>query len=492
MDCSTLIHPARTALAQGQISSQGRYVLYWMTAQRRLHSNFALQRAAEWSRQLHKPILIFEALRCDYPWASDRIHRFILEGMLDNMHAAQQAQVTYFPWVERQKTDGKGLLEALAKEACVVITDHYPAFFLPRMVQAAAKKLHLRLESIDSNCITPLALHGRHFPTAHSLRRYLQKNLRPHLQNFPDPEPLASAWTEHQLLLDRDTFQGPWAPLAQAELKDLDSLLTTLPIDHSVRPVPEVPGGPLEAQDRLNTFLEQGLARYGEDRNQPTAHVTTGLSPHLHFGHISPFEIVRALLEQEDWSLDRLSESTKGSREGWWGVSPQAEAFLDQVVTWRSLGFNTCQYLEGYDRYESLPEWARSTLEAHEDDAREHTYTLAQFNDARTHDPLWNAAQRQLVAQGYIHNYMRMLWGKKILEWSPTPRDALHTMIELNNRYGLDGRDPNSYSGIFWVLGRHDRAFGPERPVLGKVRYMSSENTARKLRIKPYLHRWGR
>jgi deoxyribodipyrimidine photo-lyase len=256
--------------------------------------------------------------------------------------------------------------------------------------------------------------------------------------------------------------------------------------------VDEVPGGSYEAHYRLNSFLEQGLPRYNQDRNQPTAQVTTGLSPHLHFGHISAFEIVRALLEKEQWSPDKLSESTKGSREGWWGVSPEAEAFLDQVVTWRTLGFNTCQYLEGYQEYASLPQWARTTLEAHADDPREHVYTLEQFNNAQTHDELWNAAQRQLVSQGYIHNYMRMLWGKKILEWTQSPKDALEIMIELNNRYGLDGRDPNSYSGIFWVLGRHDRAFGPERDVLGKVRYMSSQNTARKLRVKPYLARWGR
>jgi deoxyribodipyrimidine photo-lyase len=159
-------------------------------------------------------------------------------------------------------------------------------------------------------------------------------------------------------------------------------------------------------------------------------------------------------------------------------MRPEVEALLDQVLTWRELGFNLCAQRDDFDQYESLPDWALQTLDAHRSDPREHVYSSAQFENANTHDPLWNAAQNQLRRDGKIHNYLRMLWGKKILEWSFSPREALDTMIELNNKYALDGRDPNSYSGIFWVLGRYDRAWGPERPVFGKVRYMSSKNTA--------------
>jgi deoxyribodipyrimidine photo-lyase len=161
-------------------------------------------------------------------------------------------------------------------------------------------------------------------------------------------------------------------------------------------------------------------------------------------------------------------------------------------VTWRELGYNMCRQREDYDRYESLPEWATRTLQDHTKDVRQHVYSLAQFEGATTHDELWNAAQRQLRRDGTIHNYLRMLWGKKILHWSDSPRDALDIMIELNNKYALDGRNPNSYSGIFWVLGRYDRPWGPERRVFGKVRYMSSRNTTRKLKTATYLERYGK
>jgi deoxyribodipyrimidine photo-lyase len=164
---------------------------------------------------------------------------------------------------------------------------------------------------------------------------------------------------------------------------------------------------------------------------------------------------------------------------------------LDELVTWRELGFNMCWQRPDYDQYESLPAWAQQTLEEHSSDLRPVVYTLDQLQSATTHDALWNAAQTQLVTEGRMHNYLRMLWGKKILEWSATPRDALASMIELNNRFAVDGRNPNSYSGIFWVLGRYDRAWGPERPIFGKIRYMTSENTARKLKLSNYLRSYS-
>jgi deoxyribodipyrimidine photo-lyase len=172
-------------------------------------------------------------------------------------------------------------------------------------------------------------------------------------------------------------------------------------------------------------------------------------------------------------------------------VSAPAEAFLDQLITWRELGFNMCAHRSDYDRYESLPGWARTTLARHATDRRDSIYTLETFERAQTHDPLWNAAQGQLVAEGRIHNYLRMLWGKKVLEWTAAPEDALAVLIELNNTYAIDGRDPNSYSGIFWTLGRYDRPWGPERPIYGTVRYMSSANTARKMNVRAYISRYA-
>ena len=171
-------------------------------------------------------------------------------------------------------------------------------------------------------------------------------------------------------------------------------------------------------------------------------------------------------------------------------MSEAAEAFLDELVTWREIGFNMCWQGEDYERYESLPDWAIKTLAVHAKDRRRYLYSLGDFEAAATHDPLWNAAQTQLLIEGRIHNYLRMVWGKKILEWTPSPREALEVMIELNNKYALDGRDPNSYTGILWCLGRYDRAWGPERPIFGKVRYMSSENTMRKVRVNEYMEKY--
>ena len=190
------------------------------------------------------------------------------------------------------------------------------------------------------------------------------------------------------------------------------------------------------------------------------------------------------LLHTSDWHLGKTLSGYSRAAEH--------EAFLDELVTWRELGFNYCAKRPAeYDRYESLPHWARATLAAHARDPRPHRYDLGALERGRTHDPVWNAAQNQLLQEGWFHNSMRMLWGKKILEWSPTPQDALQAMIHLMNRHSLDGRDPNSYSGIFWTLGRYDRAWGPERPIFGKIRYMSSANTARKLRLARYVQRYA-
>jgi len=280
-------------------------------------------------------------------------------------------------------------------------------------------------------------------------------------------------------------------PMASSELLKGDSTaLASLPINHDVGTAGRQ-GGSGAAQHILRQFLQDRFPRYMEDRNQPEVEGTSGLSPYLHFVHISVHQIFDQLMDIGGWTLDRVSSRTTGSRSGWWGVSEASEGFLDQLVTWRELGFNICWQREDYDRYESLPRWALKTLADHEGDCRPYVYSPEEFEAARAHDPLWNATQMQLVRKGWIHNYLRMLWGKKILEWAASPRDALNVMIELNNRYALDGRDPNSYSGIFWILGRFDRAWGAERPIFGKIRYMSSKNTARKVRVRDYVTKYA-
>lgn len=464
----------------------GAFVLYWMTAARRTTHSYGLDRALARARELGKPLLVLEALRIGYPWASDRLHAFVLAGMRDNAARFAAAGVAYHPYVEPTAGAGKGLLAALAADACLVVTDEYPGFFLPRMQAAAAAALPVLVERVDGNGLLPLRAAEIVFPTAIAFRRFIQKRGRAHFEDHPRADPLARLDLP-RAAVPKDIL-ARWPAADPALLQLHPGSLAALPIDHTVAPCGE--GGSVAAGRALARFLDHGLPRY-EDRNDPAAAVTSGLSPYLHFGHIGAHEVFAALMRREGWSPERLARTTSGSREGWWNVSPATEGFLDQLVTWRELGFNMCFHRPEHESYESLPMWAQQTLDEHAGDRREHLYSREQLESARTHDALWNAAQRQLLRDGTIHNYLRMLWGKKVLEWSPDPRTALATLTHLNNKYALDGRDPNSSSGIAWTLGRYDRAWGPERAVFGKIRYMSSDNTARKLHVAAYLRQYA-
>ena len=458
-----------------------------MNAYRRLTSNFALQHAVERARALNKPLLILEALRCDYRWASDRLHAFVIDGMADNARALAGSPVRYFPYIEPARGAGRGLLARLAADACVVVTDDYPAFFLPRMVAAAGSRLHARLEAVDSNGILPIHGTTKLFVTALSFRSYLQGVLRDQLSSWPTRIALDDLPRCPSLPLD---VTERWPAIEEAVLGNPIATLAKLPIDHSV-PRSETRGGAIAAHAALRTFVYEGLPRYADHHSDPDAHATSGLSPYLHFGHISAHEVFDSVMKREAWSGRKLIATRRGQREGWWGVSRSGESFLDQLITWRELGFNMCALRpDDYDRYDSLPTWARATLDRHAADPRSTCYTLDEFMGAATHDAVWNAAQRELAATGTCHTYMRMLWGKKILEWTRSPEQALDTMIEVMNRFALDGRDPNSYSGYAWTLGRYDRPWGPERPIFGTIRYMSSANTIKKLRMKAYLKKW--
>ena len=471
------------------IRPDGDFVLYWMVAHRRAEWNFALDRAIDHAQQLRKPLVVLEALRCDYPWASDRMHRFVLQGMAENARRFAPSAVHYYPFVETRKGEGRGLLESLLARAAVVVSDLYPCFFLPRMQNAAAGRSDVHFEIVDGNGLFPLRATEKVFARAVDLRRFLQKNLPPHLLDRPVAEPLKEL--ELPRLENLPEFITQRWPAASQSLRSASSaVLAELPIDHNV-PGVDFHGGTQAAEDTFQEFLGNRLDRYQDDRNRVTRRATSELSPYLHFGHISVHRLFHALAQREGWHPGKLGEQTRGAREGWWGMSGPTEGFLDELVTWRELGFNMCWHRSDYDRYESLPPWARKTLEDHQNDPRPYLYDLEEFENAQTHDEVWNAAQRELKLDGRIHNYLRMLWGKKILEWSPTPQDALAVMIELNNKYAVDGRDPNSYSGIFWCLGRYDRAWGPERPIYGKIRYMTSDGARRKIDLAPYLARYG-
>lgn len=473
-------HPIRT---------DGRYILYWMTSARRPCWNYALDRAVELAHRLGKPLVVLEALRCDYRWASDRFHKFILQGMRDNAAAFEAAGVTYHPYVEPERGAGKGLLRALGEQACVVIADDSPASFYPAMLAAAAEQLSVRIEAIDSNGLLPLRATSHAYSRAVDLRRFLQHELWPHLASPPRKNPLSRTRLERLSSLPRDVLKR-WPGAPGALLAGEPSELGRLPIDHSVGAV-GLTGGAREGRKLARRFISARLSGYAEASNHPDENATSGLSPYLHFGHIGPHEVFDLVRRSESWSVDQLLSTPGDSHSGWWNMSVSAESFLDQLVTWRELGLNFATHRDDIDRFDSLPQWAAETLQSHAEDARPFVYSRAEFEGAETHDELWNAAQTELRASGSMHTYLRMLWGKKILHWSRDPRSALETMLELNDRYALDGRDPNSYSGIFWVLGRYDRAWGPERDVFGKVRFMSSQSTRRKLRLNNYLATWN-
>jgi deoxyribodipyrimidine photo-lyase len=465
-----------TAVNRAAVNAKGAYVLYWMIAARRTTWSFALDHAVAVAKQLERPLVVFEPLRAGYPWACDRFHAFVMQGMEDNAKRCAARGVTYLSYVEPAPGEGSGLLEALAARAACVITDEQPGFFLPRMVAAAAAKLPVRVEQVDGNGLLPLRAVARTFPTAMAFRRELQRQLPVQLAQLPAAAPLARL---PAALRDAALPKLRWRSAKR---------LADIPIDHAIAPV-SYRGGSVAAAATLKDFLAHKLARYADDRKDLDRDPSSQLSPYLHFGHISTHEVVSKIWTGEPAQLAK--SKVTGKREGWWKLRAASEAFLDELVTWRELGYNFCHHDPDYGSWDALPPWAKKTLTDHARDPRPELYTRAELEAAATHDPIWNAAQRQLVGDGRIHNYLRMLWGKKILEWSATPQEALATLIELNNKYAVDGRDPNSYSGILWTLGLFDRPWGPVRPIFGTIRFMSSDATRKKLDMDEYLARWS-
>jgi deoxyribodipyrimidine photo-lyase len=462
-------------------------VVYWMRAQRRVRWNHALARAVELARALKRPLLVAETIACDEPWASDRHHAFVLAGMAENRRRLAGRPVAYHPLVGSSPGAVEGFLRALGPLTAAMVTDDVPGA-PSQEADALGRELDVRLEAVDAATVFPFRLSGREFPTAYLLRRQLQRHLPPWLARRPAADPLLRLRLPPAAPLPAALLRR-WPAVAPRQLDAPARLLAVLPIDHAVAPAGQ--GGSAAAEARLAAFLAGPADAYLADRDQPDLDGTSGLSPWLHHGHLAAEQVVAALLDREGWTPERLGERASGQREGWWGLSPSAEAFLDQLITWRELGFGWAAFRPDFQALSSLPAWAQSTLARHARDPRRPRYTRRRLEAAATHDPLWNAAQRQLLEAGTIHNRLRMLWGKKILEWTRHPEEALSTLLALNDRWALDGRDPNSACGLLWCLGRHDRPWWPERPIFGTVRYMSSESAARKHRLRAYLSRFG-
>jgi deoxyribodipyrimidine photo-lyase len=337
--------------------------------------------------------------------------------------------------------------------------------------------------AVDGSSVVPLSRLG---PTVSAAA-----HLRPRIHRA-----FAEAWEHRAVARPRIPAVAARAvapPFELAPLDDLEALTAALPLDRSVSEVAATPGGGPAARRRLADFITHRLRGTAEHRSQPappTAAHQSGLSPYLHFGQLAVEEVVeRVLASTGDWSPAVLDARAAGRREGFFCRDADVNSFLDEAIIWRDLGlhWHRARRADTARLDTALPAWARATLGAHAGDRRAHVYPREAWEAGATHDPLWNAAQRELVATGTIHNYLRMLWGKKVLEWSRTPEEAYATLVHLNNKYALDGRDPSSYSGILWCFGLFDRPWAPERKVLGRVRYMSSESTARKFKLGPYL-----
>ena len=481
-----------------EVFTDGEYVLYWMIATRRFNYNASLEYAAKLAEKYDKPLLVIEEISTSHKFANDRITSFVIQGMVENISIFKEHNIRFIPWVETPLSGPMGLLKTLAKRACLVVTDDFPTYYPLSATKAAGRSLDRKVIAVDSNGVFPMSWTSSAFSTAHSFRRFIHANFSRCQETWPQKIPINSDYDYsiddelYQSIIEECSVKIPpyeWLWRCSEGGSTGKKALSTIDIDHKVQPVRQAKGGRNTAAKKLAIFLKNRLFRYNIDRNNIEKPSVSGLSPWLHFGHISSIEIVGKILESEKWTPENITTSRKGAREGWWGLSAGVESFLDQIITWRELGFNNAYHNSNHNKYESIPEWAKLSLSEHSDDERMF-YTFEQIENAETHDEVWNAAQQELLQTGIIHNYLRMLWGKRILEWAQTPEQAVEWMIELNDKYALDGRDPNSYTGIFWVLGRHDRAWGPERAIFGKIRYMSSENTKKKLKLKPYLQQF--
>ena len=491
------------------IRADGKYVLYWAQMSRRLTHNHALDHALAKARELQRPLVVYEGLRLDYPWASARFHQYMLEGMRDNAATAARVGATYWPFVETPDQPARGLVRTLCEAACLLVTDDYPQFIVPAQTRAVANAVEIAVHAIDGNGLVPLSLLGPPTGAAAHLRPKWHKLFAEAWQHRASAEPNFDTGAKGQ---PKPPFKL-WKPPA-----DLAAFAKGLPIDQTVPPVPGVVGGSVAGAEVLADFVQFKLKRYAEGRNDPDdpkRNAASGLSALLHYGHLSIQQVTEAVLGPT-WTLSELNPKTR-NRDDFFCRDANVNGFLDEAITWRDVGhqwhFARLGQLKtpgtvsraaderpafNFDTFDFsplpatgtlagvLPDWARATLTKHATDTREFLYTLEQFENADTHDDLWNAAQRELVATGRIHNYLRMLWGKKVLEWSDSPEAAYRVLEHLNNKYALDGRDPNSYTGILWTFGLFDRPWPPERDVFGGIRFMSSGNTAKKFKLAGY------
>jgi deoxyribodipyrimidine photo-lyase len=444
-----MIQDERVKVLKGGRPAAGRYVLYWMQASQRSEYNHALEFAAEKANELDKPLVVFFGITGLFPDANLRHYHFMLEGLA---RVGRELKARRIKLVVRLESPEQGAIR-MAGRASMVITDRGYLRIQKKWRKEVAASINCPLVQVETDVIVPVE-------TASPKEDYAAATIRP------------------KLITGLDAYLVPLKKrrLARSSLglhfrsenvEDIDGLLSKLEIDRSVGPAPALRGGTGEARRLLTSFMRRKLDHFAERRNDPGVDYLSNMSPYLHFGQISPLYIALRI---------------KKAR------SPGTAAYLEELVVRRELSMNFVNYNSSYDSFTCLPEWARKTLSRHKGDRREYVYTLRQFELAATHDPYWNAAQREMVLAGKMHGYMRMYWGKKILEWTRTPGHGFKVAAYLNNKYELDGRDPNGFAGVAWCFGKHDRPWA-ERPVFGKVRYMNDKGLRRKFDIDAYVRR---
>jgi deoxyribodipyrimidine photo-lyase len=425
----------------------GEFVLYWMQASHRAQENWALNYAIEEANLRGLPVVVFFGLT-EYPEANLRHYMFMLEGLRE---AKEELRGMGIRLVIQQVSPALGVLE-LAKAASQIVVDKGYLRTSRQWVNYVAKHVEVPLVQVEDNAVVPVKEASlKEEYTAATLRPKILAKLNNYLELPPKTKPKKSS-----LKLNIDTLP----------LTDLTKALAGLKIEHTVDKA-AFSGGTARAKALLETFIAQKLETYEHKGSRPDNDCASELSPFLHFGQISPIYVAAKILKTD--TADR-------------------HRFLEQLIVRRELAINFAHYNPNYDSIACLPRWAQETLTIHAADKRNSQYTLEQLENAQTHDPYWNAAQKEMVVSGKMNGYMRMYWGKKIIEWTPKPEEAYKTALYLNNKYELDGRDPNGYAGVAWCFGKHDRPW-KEREIFGKVRFMNSAGLKRKFDMERYVRR---
>ncbi len=428
---------------------RGRYVLYWMQASQRAACNHALEAAIEAADRRNLPVVAGFGLTDDYPEANERHYAFMLEGLAETARALADRGVRL---VLRRGAPDDVALE-LAGDAAAVVADRGYLRHQDRWRQRVADEAPCPVLEVEAEVVVPTG-------AATDKAEYAARTIRPKLRGRWDDflVPLSEARPRRDSLGMR---------IDGEDADDVDGLLAGLDVSREIGRTSHFRGGTSRARGLLGVFIRDSLADYADRRNDPSLHIESHMSPYLHFGQIAPLEVALAV---------RDADAPREARE----------AYIEELLVRRELSINYVLHTADYDRYDALPDWARKTLDEHRRDRREYVYSAEDLAAARTHDAYWNAAMTEMRRTGKMHNYMRMYWGKKILEWTESPEDAFETMLALNNAWFLDGRDPNSYANVAWCFGLHDRPW-KERDVFGKVRYMNANGLRRKFDIEEYV-----